>query len=87
MNICKYFQNIQTVDYEDDLDLCYLSIVSQGEDGLQGNVHLHDNHTGQLIKEIPLTEHCKDVNYIMLYSLVYAKYLLRRLIHTFCNVC
>ena len=64
MNICKYFQNIQTVDYEDDLDLLYLSIVSQGEDGLQGKVNLHDNHTGQLIKEIPLTEHWKDVSYI-----------------------
>ncbi|KAK2157751.1 hypothetical protein LSH36_185g05049 [Paralvinella palmiformis] len=43
-----YKEYIPTVDYENDLDLLYLSIVSQAGDDVESVVHFYDNQTGAL---------------------------------------
>uniref|UniRef100_A0A8C4N3R2 Ddb1 and cul4 associated factor 17 n=1 Tax=Eptatretus burgeri TaxID=7764 RepID=A0A8C4N3R2_EPTBU len=47
-------QTIQLVDYEDELDLIIVAVVSDAESSGDAVIHLHDNSTGQRLKSIPL---------------------------------
>uniref|UniRef100_UPI00358F87E0 DDB1- and CUL4-associated factor 17-like isoform X2 n=1 Tax=Myxine glutinosa TaxID=7769 RepID=UPI00358F87E0 len=47
-------KTIQLVDYEDELDLIIVAVVSDAESSGDAVIHLHDNSTGQRLKSIPL---------------------------------
>lgn len=56
--MCCWFQPIQAVTYEDDLDLLVVTQIQQclDDDSYTAQVHLHDNQTGNLVKTIDLIE-------------------------------
>ena len=54
-------QSIQTVDYENELELMVVTSVSPKEDGYEGYVHLHDNTTGKMLKHVCLEEPWAEV--------------------------
>jgi len=49
---------VQSVTYEDDLDLLVVTFIRPcpDDEGYMGQVSLHDNQTGALLKTIGLTE-------------------------------
>ena len=49
---------MQSVTYEDDLDLLVVTLVRPctDDEGYMGQVNLHDNQTGTLLKTISLSE-------------------------------
>ncbi|KAJ8012780.1 hypothetical protein DPEC_G00046430 [Dallia pectoralis] len=55
-------ETFRMVEYEDELDLLAVVEVTQSEDEGQAHIRLHDNHTGALLKRIPLVESW-DVTY------------------------
>ncbi|KAL0963832.1 hypothetical protein UPYG_G00314190 [Umbra pygmaea] len=55
-------ETFQMVEYEDELDLlAVVHVTNRGDEG-QALVSLHDNHTGRLLKKVPLMESW-DVTY------------------------
>ena len=63
---------MQSVTYEDDLDLLVVTFIQPcpDDEGYMGHVNLHDNQTGALLKTISLTEYW-DVVSSMHYMYVY----------------
>jgi len=49
---------VQSVTYEDDLDLLVVTFIQPcpDDEGYMGQVSLHDNETGALLKTISLTD-------------------------------
>ena len=60
-NVC--FQLIHQVDYEDELDLMWISATYQSPN-LRGVVCFHDNRTGDLLREVEIQEKWEEVKYI-----------------------
>ena len=54
------FQLIHQVDYEDELDLMWISATYQSPK-LRGVVCFHDNDTGELIREVEIQERWEEV--------------------------
>ena len=71
-----FAQSIQTVDYENELEVMVLTSVMQGDNGYHGTVHLHDNQTGQLLKHItleePWAEVCKQYILFSLFNIYFS---------------
>jgi hypothetical protein len=44
------------MDYESDLDLIVTTFATSGDEAYEGEVHLHDNMSGKLMKKIHLEE-------------------------------
>ena len=57
-----YLQLVQTVDYEEDLELLILTSVCRVGDTYEGTVHLYDNLTGRMVQKVVLTEPWKEVS-------------------------
>ena len=55
------FQTIQTVDYEDELDLIvtFVTVIKHGD--IQAKVKVYDNETGRFIRDIELDEPWAEV--------------------------
>uniref|UniRef100_A0A3P8Z1F3 DDB1- and CUL4-associated factor 17 n=1 Tax=Esox lucius TaxID=8010 RepID=A0A3P8Z1F3_ESOLU len=55
-------ETFRMVEYEDELDLLAVVEVTHREDEGHAHIRLHDNHTGALLKSVPLVESW-DVTY------------------------
>ena len=61
-----YLQSIQEVGYEDELDLLVITAVHQSDENLVGTVYLHNNATGEILKEITLEHPWNEVSAVLL---------------------
>ena len=57
------FQTIQTVDYEDELDLIVTVVTEMKHGDLQAKVKVYDNETGRFIRDIELDEPWAEVGH------------------------
>jgi len=72
--MCCHLQPVQSVTYEDDLDLLVVTFIQPcpDDDGYMGHVSLHDNQTGALLKTISLSEFWDVVRDVMCLALSYS---------------
>ena len=55
------FQTIQTVDYEDELDLIVTVVTEMKHGDVQAKLNVYDNETGRFIRDIELDEPWAEV--------------------------
>ena len=55
---------MQTVDYENELNVLTVTAVHQEETGFVGTLYLLHNDTGQVLKQIQLPEPWKEVCFL-----------------------
>ena len=60
----KFCSQSRLVDYDDELDLLVVTAVHQRGDIFTGTVYLHNNETGDILKEITLGEPWVEVRKI-----------------------
>ena len=51
------------VDYENEMEVLVLTRIHDDGDATKATVYLHDNDTGELLKEIPLEEPWEEVGF------------------------
>jgi len=72
---------VQSVTYEDDLDLLVVTFIRPcpDDEGYMGQVSLYDNQTGALLKTITLTEFwdvVSSMNFVFVFSVLFYRRLL-----------